>query len=134
MLADRVWTAVELYTAGKVQKLLISSDNRFIESISQKPYGSTLASAVCLTETVCSITPRCFIRRVASSAGWRTYDTCYRAEYIFRVEEVILVTQWFHLDRALYTAINWASTPWAWQPTSRTILWPVSGGCANWRQ
>ena len=36
-------------------------------------------------------------------AGRRTYDTCYRAGYIFGVKDAILVTQWFHLDRALYT-------------------------------
>ena len=39
---------------------------------------------------------------VLDYAGRRTYDTCYRASYIFGVEEAILVTQWFHLDRALY--------------------------------
>jgi len=40
---------------------------------------------------------------VLDDAGRRTYDSCYRAEYIFGVEDAILVTQWFHLDRALYT-------------------------------
>ena len=40
---------------------------------------------------------------VLDYAGRRTYDTCYRAGTIFGVEEAILVTQWFHLDRALYT-------------------------------
>jgi SanA protein len=34
-------------------------------------------------------------------AGRRTYDTCYRARAIFRVESAILVTQRFHLPRAL---------------------------------
>jgi SanA protein len=36
-------------------------------------------------------------------AGRRTYDTCYRARAIFGVQEAILVTQGFHLPRALYT-------------------------------
>ena len=40
---------------------------------------------------------------VLDYAGRRTYDTCYRADHIFRVHHAILVTQWFHLDRALYT-------------------------------
>jgi vancomycin permeability regulator SanA len=35
-------------------------------------------------------------------AGRRTYDTCYRARDIFGVREAILVTQGFHLPRALY--------------------------------
>ena len=35
-------------------------------------------------------------------AGRRTYDTCYRAKAIFGVNEAILVTQAFHLPRAIY--------------------------------
>jgi SanA protein len=40
---------------------------------------------------------------VLDFAGRRTYDTCYRAQEIFGLEEVILVTQKFHLPRAIYT-------------------------------
>lgn len=40
---------------------------------------------------------------VLDYAWRRTYDTCYRAGYIFEVQDAILVTQWFHLDRAPYT-------------------------------
>lgn len=36
-------------------------------------------------------------------AGRRTYDTCYRARHIFEIDSAILVTQAFHLPRALYT-------------------------------
>src|SRR5690606_2334630 len=36
-------------------------------------------------------------------AGRRTYDTCYRARHIFGVESAVLVTQHFHLPRALFT-------------------------------
>jgi vancomycin permeability regulator SanA len=39
---------------------------------------------------------------VLDYAGRRTYDTCYRAAEIFGVEEALLVTQSFHLPRALY--------------------------------
>lgn len=35
-------------------------------------------------------------------AGRRTYDTCYRARTIFKVESALLVTQRFHLPRALF--------------------------------
>jgi len=35
-------------------------------------------------------------------AGRRTYDTCYRAKAIFGVESALLVTQKFHLPRALF--------------------------------
>jgi SanA protein len=40
---------------------------------------------------------------VLDYAGRRTYDTCYRAREIFNIESAILVTQAFHLPRALYT-------------------------------
>jgi SanA protein len=40
---------------------------------------------------------------VLDYAGRRTYDTCYRARDIFQVQDVILVTQSYHLPRALYT-------------------------------
>jgi len=35
-------------------------------------------------------------------AGRSTYDTCYRAKAIFGVENALLVTQKFHLPRALF--------------------------------
>lgn len=36
------------------------------------------------------------------NSGLRTYDSCYRAKEIFTIDEAILVTQEFHLPRALY--------------------------------
>ncbi|MEN6478731.1 MAG: ElyC/SanA/YdcF family protein, partial [Anaerolineales bacterium] len=41
---------------------------------------------------------------VLDYAGRRTYDSCYRAKHIFMVDDAILVTQEYHLDRALFTA------------------------------
>jgi SanA protein len=40
---------------------------------------------------------------VLDYAGRRTYDTCYRAHAIFGIQDAILVTQSFHLPRALFT-------------------------------
>src|SRR4030066_37932 len=40
---------------------------------------------------------------VLDYAGRRTYDTCFRAHAIFGIRQAILVTQSFHLPRALYT-------------------------------
>ena len=40
---------------------------------------------------------------VLDYAGRRTYDSCYRARHIFGVERAVLVTQNYHLDRALFT-------------------------------
>lgn len=91
-LADRVWTAAELYKAGKVGKLLMSGDNRFIEYNEPEAMRRYALAQGVPDEDI-----------VLDYAGRRTYDTCYRAGYIFQVQDAILVTQWFHLDRALYT-------------------------------
>jgi len=40
---------------------------------------------------------------VLDYAGRRTYDTCYRAKEIFGLRQAILVTQRYHLPRALFT-------------------------------
>lgn len=92
VLQDRVATAVELYQAGKVEKLLMSGDNRYLdynEPGAMKSYAMELGMP---EEDI-----------VLDYAGRRTYDTCYRAGAIFQLQEAILVTQNFHLPRALYT-------------------------------
>lgn len=92
VLAARVESAFDLYQAGKVRKLLLTGDNRFIW------YNEPGAMADYLAERG---VPRSDL--VLDYAGRRTYDSCYRARHIFGVEEAILVTQNYHLDRALFT-------------------------------
>jgi len=91
VLRDRVEMAARLYFAGKVERLLFSGDNRFIE------YNEPAAMRAYALELG---VPEEAI--VLDYAGRRTYDTCYRARDIFRVDEATLVTQSFHLPRALY--------------------------------
>jgi len=92
VLADRMATAAALYEAGKIKKLLLSGDNRiaeYNEPQSMYEYGVRLgvpSSAM-----------------VRDYAGRRTYDTCRRARDVFGVEEALLITQRYHLDRALLT-------------------------------
>ena len=91
VLRDRVQTAANLYFDGKVEKLLMSGDNRFVnynEPEAMRQYALTLG------------VPENAI--VLDYAGRRTYDTCYRARDIFGVKSAILVTQGFHLPRALF--------------------------------
>jgi SanA protein len=92
VLRDRIEAAAQLYFGGKVQKLLMSGDNRFVDY--NEP-GAMLSYAVELGVPEKDI--------VLDYAGRRTYDTCYRARYIFGVKDAILVTQNFHMARALYT-------------------------------
>jgi SanA protein len=95
VLRDRVETAVALYQAGKVEKLLMSGDNRFVEY--NEP-GAMRDYAISLGVPGEDI--------VLDYAGRRTYDTCYRASAIFGLDEAILVTQRFHLARALILCNN----------------------------
>jgi SanA protein len=92
ILRDRIKTAVDLYQSGKVEKILMSGDNREIgynEPAAMMNYAVQLG------------VPEDMI--VLDYAGRRTYDTCYRAKHIFGLTDAILVTQSFHLPRAIYT-------------------------------
>lgn len=91
ILRDRVQQAVNLYFAKKVEKLLMSGDNRFVdynEPESMRQYALSLG------------VPEKDI--VLDYAGRSTYDTCYRAKAIFGLKDAILVTQQFHLARAIF--------------------------------
>ena len=90
-LADRVEAAADLYHAGKVQKLLLTGDNRFVDY--NEP-GVMRAYALELGVPDEDI--------VLDYAGRRTYDSCYRARAIFQIKAAVLVTQGFHQARAAY--------------------------------
>lgn len=93
MLEDRVLTAVDLYRAGKVKKLLMSGDN-------SDPYYDEVSAM-----------RRYAIRQGVKSddvvrdfAGFRTYDSVYRARDLWGLKSMVIVTQDFHLPRSVYTA------------------------------
>ncbi|MEP7133467.1 MAG: ElyC/SanA/YdcF family protein [Chloroflexota bacterium] len=91
ILRDRVETGVKLYFGGKVEKLLMSGDNSveyYNEPEAMRQYALSLG------------VPSADI--VLDYAGRRTYDTCFRAKAIFGLDNVLLVTQRFHLPRALF--------------------------------
>jgi vancomycin permeability regulator SanA len=91
VLADRVATAVDLYQRGIVEKLLLSGDNRFPE-YNEPEAMRRLAVQLGVPDSAL----------VLDYAGRRTYDTCYRARFVFGVKKAILVSQDFHLPRAVY--------------------------------
>lgn len=93
MLAERIDTAIALYRAGKVKAILVSGDN------SDRTHDETRAMRRYAVSK--GVPPQ---HVVADYAGLSTYDTCYRARAIFKVERAILVTQRFHLPRALFIA------------------------------
>lgn len=92
VLYDRIASAVALYKAGAVDKLLMSGDNRFANY--NEP-GVMRQTAFQLGVPDTDI--------VLDYAGRSTYDTCYRAREIFGLREAVLVTQAYHLDRAIFT-------------------------------
>ncbi len=91
VLADRVTTAANLYFAGKVEKLLMSGDNRSAE-YNEPEAMRKLALSLGVPD----------VAIVLDYGGWRTYDTCYRAKVIFKIDQAILVTQAFHMPRAIF--------------------------------
>lgn len=95
VLYDRVLTAVELYRANRVKKILMSGDNRF-ENYDEPTAMKNAAIKLGVPESDI----------VLDYAGRRTYDTCRRAKEIFEIQRAILVTQEFHQARALYLCNN----------------------------
>jgi SanA protein len=91
VLYDRVATAAALYQAGKVSRLLLSGDNT---TLGYNEPQAMMAAALELGVPESAL--------VMDYAGRSTYDTCYRAHAIFGLSSALLVTQAFHLPRALY--------------------------------
>ena len=92
MLYDRVASAVDLYRAGVVDKLLMSGDNRYIDYNEPEVMRRTALRLGVPDRDI-----------VLDYAGRSTFETCYRAGAIFGLGDAVLVTQRFHLDRALMT-------------------------------
>jgi vancomycin permeability regulator SanA len=89
MLADRVQAGVDLYKLGKVKQLLMTGDGvTSIEITAMTNYATRQG------------VPRSAI--IADSEGLRTYDSCWRASNVLNIKSAVLVTQGYHLPRALY--------------------------------
>ncbi|WP_329387958.1 SanA/YdcF family protein [Streptomyces sp. NBC_01716] len=89
-LAHRLDTAVELYESGKVKVVLVTGDN------SREEYDEPDAMRTYLTARGVPDG-----RIVSDYAGFDTWDSCVRAKKIFGVERAVLVTQGFHVRRAV---------------------------------
>ncbi|HJV32554.1 MAG TPA: ElyC/SanA/YdcF family protein [Patescibacteria group bacterium] len=93
VLRDRLAVAADLWRAGKVKRILVSGDNRF------ENYNEPQAMNDALVEDF-RVDPGAI---AIDFAGRRTYDTCARARSIWAVEDAILVSQTYHLPRAIWT-------------------------------
>jgi vancomycin permeability regulator SanA len=89
-LAARLDLAHRLYAAGKVRVVVVSGDNMAEEYNEPEAMRTYLINAGMPAEAV-----------IADYAGFDTYDSCVRALRIFGVKKLIVVTQSYHLPRAV---------------------------------
>lgn len=92
---DRLDAALELYNNKKINKILVSGDHgtkNYDEVNAAKEY---LLSKGVKGEDI-----------FLDHAGFDTYDSIYRAKEVFGINDVIIISQNFHLARALYIAFN----------------------------
>lgn len=93
MLEDRLRRGVELFHAGAAPKLLMSGDHgtmtyNEVQSMKQYAIDHEIPSSDIFMD----------------HAGFSTYESIYRARVIFQAKKIIIVTQEYHLHRALYIA------------------------------
>ncbi len=93
VLKDRVDYAISIYEAGKAEKLLFSGDH------GQTDYDEVNAM---MDYAVEKGVPKEDI--FLDHAGFSTYESMYRARDVFCVKSLIIITQEFHLSRAVYVA------------------------------
>lgn len=93
MLEDRLKRAVELYHAGVAPKLLMSGDHgrtdyNEVEAMKQYAIENGVPSEDVFMD----------------HAGFSTYESVYRAKEIFQADKILIVTQEYHMYRALFIA------------------------------
>jgi len=108
MLEDRLTTGVALYKAGIVKKLILSGDHGRITYDEANAMRRFALGAGLPREDV-----------FLDHAGFSTYETMYRAREVFRVTDAIVVTQRFHLARAVYTARTLGINAWGCEADKR---------------
>ena len=93
MLADRLDMGLRLYEAGISDRLLVSGDHGRVNYDEVNVMKSYAVERGVPSEAV-----------FMDHAGFSTYESLYRARDIFGVERVVIVTQEYHMYRALYVA------------------------------
>lgn len=91
MLKDRLDKGINLYKSGVAPKVIVSGDHRkehYDETNAMKSY--MIKNGVPSEDIF------------MDHAGFSTYDSMYRANYIFQVKKCVIVTQEYHLYRAIY--------------------------------
>lgn len=92
VLKGRLDDAITLYRTGKIEKIIVSGDNVVPSYDEVTPMVKYVGEHGVRQEDIW-----------ADRKGVSTYDTCYRLTRAFAVKNAILVTNDFHLPRAVYT-------------------------------
>ncbi|MDP3883296.1 MAG: ElyC/SanA/YdcF family protein [Candidatus Staskawiczbacteria bacterium] len=93
ILKDRVDMAIQLYKLKKVPKIIVSGDNSTVSYNEVNPVRIYLLDRGVLDKDI-----------FLDHAGFNTYNTMYRARDVFRVSSALVVSQSFHLPRAVFIA------------------------------
>ena len=93
MLRDSLLTGIELYKSGAAKKLIMSGD-----------HGSENYDEVNIMKSFAVENGIPDSDIFMDHAGFSTYETVYRAKEIFEADNIIIVSQEYHLYRALYIA------------------------------
>ena len=109
MLQDRLLTGIELYELGAAPKLLMSGDHGQAEYDEVNVMKAFATDAGIPSGDV-----------FMDHAGFSTYESLYRARDVFCAERVIIVTQEYHLHRALYIAQSLGIEAWGVKADLRT--------------
>ena len=92
-LQDRLNVGISLYQAGAAPKLLMSGDHGRVEYDEVNTMKLWAMNRGIPAEDV-----------FMDHAGFSTYESMYRARDVFQAQRIIIVTQEFHLSRAVYVA------------------------------
>ena len=97
MLKDRLDLAADLYFEGEIEKILITGDENAAEKYDEPAamYKYLIESREIPEEIV-----------VKDVAGKRTYDSCARAKEVYGIDSAILISQGYHLPRAIFLCNN----------------------------
>ncbi len=93
ILQDRLDDGIALYFAGAAPKIIMSGDNgsaSYNEVKAMKAYA--ISQGVPSEDIFCD------------HAGFSTYESMYRAKYVFGCQRIVVATQTYHLYRALWSA------------------------------
>lgn len=93
---NRIDAAVLLYQEGKIDYILVSGDNRHESYNEPREMRRSLMAAGIPEEKI-----------FLDFAGFRTLDSVIRSKMVFGQNEITIISQSFHIERALYIALHY---------------------------